>query len=382
MTTIKRKAIKVGSALLSLTWLCATATVAIDSSPTPEVAEAPPLTTVFDEILIGAALKPLLGLERELGRAEITEIPYGDAAEVLRSVSGIALGRMGGHGLEPHLRGMADTNINVLLDGAYVHNACPSRMDPPTSFGAVDSFDRVVVLKGLQTVRYGGGGSAGTILYQRETPRFEPEEHWRLSLGSAFASHTESPDLTLDATIGTPSFYLRTIGAQRDVHNYKDGGGNEVRSAFKKQDATFALGWTPDYGTEVELSYENNLTEDALFPGAAMDAPFDENSLYRLQLRRLRPESRISAVESELYFGEIDHLMDNYTLRPLSAPMAAKAETNSDTFGGRFSVDSRAGGRALHLWSRLPKQQPSRRAYRRSEPRDRLQGPVDSVAGR
>ena len=52
------------------------------------------LTTVFDEILIGAPMAPLVGPERELGHDEITEIPYGDAAEVLRAVSGMAVGRM------------------------------------------------------------------------------------------------------------------------------------------------------------------------------------------------------------------------------------------------------------------------------------------------
>jgi iron complex outermembrane receptor protein len=308
----------------------------------PESSAPQTLDTVFDEILIGAPLAPLIGPERELGHSEITEIPYGDAAEVLRSVSGMAIGRMGGHGLEPRLRGMGETNINVLLDGAYVHNACPARMDPPTSFGAVDSFDRVVVLKGVQTVRYGGGGSAGTVLYQRQTPRFQPTEDWRLAIGSSWATHAEAPDLTVDAAVGTERFYLRAIGEKREMGNYEDGAGNEVRSAFKKQDASLAFGWTPDALTTLELSFENNLAEDSLFPGAQMDAPFDENSLYRVQLRRLRTGGLITAVESNLYFGEIDHVMDNYTLRPVG-PMAARAETRSDTYGGRFSVDSRAG---------------------------------------
>jgi iron complex outermembrane receptor protein len=313
-------------------------------SPVPESGPQP-IDTVFDEILIGASMTPLVGPEHEIGRDEITEIPYADAAEVLRTVSGLALGRMGGHGLEPRLRGMAETNINVLLDGAYVHNACPNRMDPPTSFGAVESFDRVVVLKGVQTVRYGGGGSAGTILYQRRTPRFAPSESWRLRMASAWASHTATPDLTVDAAAGTQRFSLRAIGELRDVGNYEDGGGNEVRTGFEKRDASVSFGWTPDAATELSLSYENNLTEDALFPGSGMDAPFDENSLYRVKLRRLRTGQRITAVESELYWGEIDHVMDNYSLRPLAAPMFARAETRSDTYGGRLSVDSHAGDR-------------------------------------
>ncbi len=314
-----------------------------DETPAAEDGER---ATVFEEILVSAAAPSWpLGGEHEIGRDEITEIPYGDAAEVLRNVSGLALGRMGGHGLELRLRGLGETNINVVLDGAYVHNACPNRMDPPTSFGAVDSFERVVVLKGVQTMRYGGGGSAGTILYQRETPRFAPEERWRLHLRSSAASHSDSPDLTLDATAGTPRFYARVIGEHRDMDSYEDGGGTEVRSAFRKRDANLFLGWTPDDATLVELSYETNRTEDALFPGAGMDAPWDENDLFRLQVRHLRTAGRVTAIESDLYWGEIDHRMDNYSLRPLTAPMAARADPESDTRGGRVSFDLGVGER-------------------------------------
>jgi iron complex outermembrane receptor protein len=342
-------------------------TAADTARSTDKKSPAVPQTTVFDEILIGAPMSPMIGPDRELGREEITEIPYGDAAEVLRSVSGMAVGRMGGHGLEPRLRGLGETNINIVLDGAYVHNACPNRMDPPTSFGAVESFDRVVVLKGMQTVRYGGGGSAGTILYQRETPRFQPSENWRLRLGSSYASHSDAPDLTVDAAVGSPRLYLRAIGERRDMGNYEDGDGNEVRTGFEKQDASIAVGWTPDDATSIELSYERNLTEDALFPGSGMDAPYDENNLYRLAIRRLKDTGRVTAIESDLYWGEIEHLMDNYTLRPLSMPMAAKAETSSDTFGGRLSVDGRLGDR-LRYTIGSDFQQNTRRAVRFAGP--------------
>lgn len=326
----------------------------------------PEILTIFDEILVSAtAPSGPAGTEREIGREEITEVPYGDAAEVLRNVSGLAVGRMGGHGLEPRLRGLGETRINVVLDGAFVHNACPNRMDPPTSFGGVESFERVVVLKGVQTMRYGGGGSAGTILYQRDTRRFADGELWRLSVSSSAMTHSASPDFTLDAAVGTPKAYLRVLGEQREMDNYDDGGGTEVRTAFEKRDVHLALGWTPDDRTKLELSYENNRIEDALFPGSGMDAPWDENHLYRLQLRHLRPEGRVTAIESEVYWGEIDHLMDNYSLRPLSGPMAmaAKALTASDTWGGRMSFDLH-GGEPLRFTAGLDLQVNHRQAVR------------------
>ena len=268
-----------------------------------------------------------------------------------------------GHGLEPRLRGLGETNLNILLDGAYVHNACPNRMDPPTSFGAVESFERVVVLKGVQTLRYGGGGNAGTVLYQRETPRFRPDEHWRASVGTSYATQSDAPGVTADVAWGNEAFYLRAIGEIQDVGNYEDGGGNEVRTGFEKEDLNFFLGYTPAAATSFELSFENNTTENALFPGAGMDAPFDENTLYRFQARHLLPGRLVSAIEADFYWGEIDHLMDNYSLRTLAAPRYARAPTSSDTRGGRVTVDVEASD-SLRLTFGLDLQENQRQAVR------------------
>ena len=181
---------------------------------------------------------------------------------------------MGGHGLEPRLRGLGETNINILLDGAYVHNACPNRMDPPTSFGAVESFDRVVVLKGVQTMRYGGGGSAGTILYQRETPRFAagralaPEP--RLVRRHPQRDSRPDPRRRRRHARGSTS---ESSASTATWATTKTAAAPRCAPPSSKRDANFFLGWTPDAATLVELSYENNRTEDALFPGSGMDAP-------------------------------------------------------------------------------------------------------------
>ena len=60
-------------------------------------------------------------------------VPMGDGSEVLRDVTGADLSRMGGHGLEPFVRGQSQGDLTVLLDGATVHGGCPNRMDPATS---------------------------------------------------------------------------------------------------------------------------------------------------------------------------------------------------------------------------------------------------------
>jgi hypothetical protein len=93
-----------------------------------------------------------------------------DAGDLLRAALAVSSGRMGAHGLDPRIRGLGESSIRILIDGAEIHGGCPNRMDPPSSFAAVESYDEVVVVRGVQTLRY--GTAPGTVLFERLPIRF------------------------------------------------------------------------------------------------------------------------------------------------------------------------------------------------------------------
>ena len=98
--------------------------------------------------------------------------PAVDAADVLQSIPGVSLGRIGGHGGEPYIRGQSQTRINIIDDGAFIHGGCPNRMDPPTAYLSVDGIDSLIVDKGYATVTSGPGGPGGTVRATRKSPVF------------------------------------------------------------------------------------------------------------------------------------------------------------------------------------------------------------------
>jgi len=108
--------------------------------------------------------------------------PKADAGEALRAVPGVSASRMSQHGVDPIIRGQKADQLNVLIDGAYVFGGCPNRMDPPTSFGSLNLYDRVVVEKGVQSLLHGTGGSGGTIRFERDTAELAAEAGVRGSL--------------------------------------------------------------------------------------------------------------------------------------------------------------------------------------------------------
>jgi iron complex outermembrane receptor protein len=263
--------------------------------------------------------------------------PTRESADQLRDIPGVSGSRIGGHGTDPVIRGLGQTRLNVLMDGAYIHGGCPNRMDPPTAYAPPASYENITVIKGAQTLEYGSGGPGGTILFERATPRFTAEDHFQANIDAGYRSNGNGQDLSADLAGGNESTYARVIGSHMKSDNYKDGGGDEVRSAYKEDSGAFIFGYTPDDNTKLEMSYEAQQTRDVLFAGVGMDSPLADSDTYRLKFERSDLTNTISSLRAELYNSQVEHVMDNYTLRtPVNPAMLMRAPSTSDTNGGRL----------------------------------------------
>lgn len=270
-----------------------------------------------------------------------TRATSADGGDFLKQVNGMSVSRFGGRGLEPILRGQSQTRLNVLLDGAYIHGGCPNRMDPPTSWAALETYENVTVQKGVQTLVNGGGGSGGTVLFERDTRELAEEKgiHGRISaMGS---DNGVEHDVIADVVAAGKKGYVRGITEIKKNGNYDDGNGTEVRSAFDHKQAGLIFGYTPTEDRLFELSVEQNRFRDALYPGAGMDSPEENADIVRLRYLDKPTNSRIDSIKAEAYLSDVDHLMDNYSLRPSTTQLATP--TTSKTIGGRLVLESTAG---------------------------------------
>ena len=177
---------------------------------------------------------------------ELELAPVSDGGELLRDLPGIAGRRMGGRGIDPIIRGQSQNRLNILLDGAYIFGGCPNRMDPPTTYSSMNAYDSMTVIKGSQTVIYGGGGPGGTVLFERITPRFYPDEQYRAEVSSGFISNADTFQVGADVAVGNPDFYLRGIVDYTDSHNYEDGDGDSGTLRLYQQGWRRHAGLHPD----------------------------------------------------------------------------------------------------------------------------------------
>ena len=74
----------------------------------------------------------------------------------------------------------------------------PLIMHPPTSYTEISSYDDITVIKGVQSVQYGSGGSGGTVLFERKKPTYSPD---KMVSGSIEASKSNVMNYDVNADV-------------------------------------------------------------------------------------------------------------------------------------------------------------------------------------
>jgi iron complex outermembrane receptor protein len=266
-------------------------------------------------------------------------VPASDGADYLRTVPGFSLIRSGGTNGDPVLRGMFGSRLNLLTDGGHMQGACPARMDNSLSYVSPETYDRLEVIKGPQTVLWGPGASAGTVRFERDIPFFDaPGAQFNGSL--TFGSFDRN-DQVIDTAFGNADGYARVTANRSEADDYEDGDGRTVPSAWKKWNADVAFGWTPDADSLVEVSTGRG-DGAARYAGRGMDGSQFARTTYGLRAERRNLEGAFDKIEARLYYNDVDHVMDNYTLRDpdpdSSMPMPMASNVAQRTQGGRLAL--------------------------------------------
>jgi iron complex outermembrane recepter protein len=266
-------------------------------------------------------------------------VPASDGGDYLKTIPGFALVRNGGTNGDPVLRGMFGSRLNILTNGSMMLGACPGRMDAPTSYISPQTYDQLTVIKGPQTVLWGPGASAGTVLFDREPESFG-ELGTRVNASILAGSHGRF-DKVVDAAAGGPSGYVRVIGNTAHSDDYRDGNNDIVASRYDKWNGDIALGWTPDADTLIELTAGKGDGE-ARYAGRGMDGSQFLRESLGLRLEKSDISEVLEKLEAQVYYNYADHVMDNYTLRTpsgtgmMAGPMASNVDRR--TLGARIKA--------------------------------------------
>lgn len=328
MKNMYTKTSKPGKTVIALSTLLLSSTAIAQSALAQDA-------TVLDSIVVEGKSLPSV-INTELNRTDMA--PAADVGSFLKSIPGVDAVRMGGHGLDPVIRGQQQEQLNIISDGAYMFGGCPSRMDPPAALTSIDSYDSITIEKGFQSVRHGPGGTGGTVILERKTPALDEQKPYQVKFGAGGNSNGGALSANLDVAYKLGEGYARASATKSRASNYEDGAGKEVRSGFKQWSAGLEAGWTPNDLTELSIGFERDRADDVYFAGASMDSPYGITDVIRLQFDKDLEGSTLKGVRLNAYDSRVDHLMDNYSLRTATG-MYMRTPSTSDTMGFKAEGD-------------------------------------------
>ncbi|MFW1808969.1 TonB-dependent copper receptor [Acinetobacter ursingii] len=292
----------------------------------------------------------------------IQPIPATDGADYLQSIMGFNAIKNGGTNGDVTFRGMFGSRIKILTDGTENLGACPARMDAPTSYINPESYDRITVIKGPQTVQYANTGSAATVIFDREPENLTANQPYRGQASVLMGSYGRL-DYNVEAAIGDETKYAR-INANRSVTNdYEDGNGDKVHSNWERWNADLAIGWKPTQDSWIELKGGKGDGE-AAYAGRTMDGTQFQRESLGLHAEQKNLTDVIKKVEAQVDYSYNDHIMDNYKMRtPPMMPMAmevtrrtlntrAAITTEWDNFSVISGVDRQENKHAGNMYMR------------------------------
>jgi len=270
-----------------------------------------------------------------------------DAAELLTQVPGAAVVRNGAQTGIVQLRGLFNERVRVRVDGMSITPACPNHMDPPLHYVGLEALDTLDVIVGATPVSQGGDSLVGSVEAKSRPPRFAADAAWqpsaRVELG--YASGNDAKQVAVEMGAFNDVLNLRYHGGYQDAGNYDSARGEVADTGYTSERHALAAGYKHGSGVW-ELEAGTHRASDVGTATLPMDMVKDDANRVRLAFKGDTPAGQL---EAQVYRHEIDHLMDNFSLRPLAAPNRMQAPATSDDTGLTVALANPAGVGTMKL---------------------------------
>ncbi|MSN96968.1 TonB-dependent receptor [Campylobacter sp. FMV-PI01] len=232
-----------------------------------------------------------------------------DIAKSLLDIPGFSMARKGGGGSEIFYRSQGASRLPVVINNSLLHGGCGGRMDTPITYISPQNYKYAKLIKGPQDVRFSsliGGG----VIFDRGINRLN-KISYNANLSALYGSFNRK-ELNLNALIGNEFGSVEIFGGLYKSGDYKDGNSKIVHSSYDRKNIVLTATITPTDTTAVSFSAEVGKGK-ASYADRMMDgSKFDRNS-YAL---RVVQDIDKHQVKFDAYYNKIDHVMDNFSLRP------------------------------------------------------------------
>ncbi len=261
-----------------------------------------------------------------------------DSGAFLRDAGNAGGIRRGGFGIDPVLRGLSGSRLNVRLDGlTTTAAACPNRMDPPTSHIRLSDIERVEIHRGPHALQY-GPSFGGTVNFVSHTSPGYDDFGMEGDFRAGFESNTDHRKTDLRLQGGSEAWDFLLSGGISSTGDYKGGSGTTVPSGFNSYDFGLETGLNASPSSRFTTGWSQSFIRDADFPALMMDMAIDDTRKFKAGYQFTPNQTESSASLSiDSYWSLVDHEMNNHNRSSYDMRDAiALAETETYGIHGKY----------------------------------------------
>jgi len=249
-------------------------------------------------------------------------------------------------------RGLFGAQNNISIDGLTYTSGGPNWMDTPLSSIPQSLTQSVTLYRGLGTVATVEEGLGGAISITSQSSGFSDGGEWDSSgrAEAGYGSNAGSWGGAIRAGLNNGSNWLDAAASFDRGDDYGFDGGTVAASEYDRKQ--YRLGYGHRFGiADIDLGAVINRTGKSGTPALPMDIIYMDSEQYAFGM-----DARLAA--GEITFGvntlSVDHLMDNFTLRPIpTAPNGMKTPRQTlalgDSDGFKLTYAGQRGDYTLML---------------------------------
>lgn len=259
-----------------------------------------------------------------------------NVADLFNDFNGFSLIKRGNYAIDPSFRGSQYEQLNIQFDGGTkAMHACPNRMDPITTHVVPEDIERIEVIKGPYTVRYGATFGGIVNLVTQGPEKLGNGFHGNVSSGYETNGNSLVSSLKLHQI--TDAYDITANVGYRDFGNYEDGNDTEIPSSFRSLDYGLRLGYNFGENQRLQAHWRQSFGRDVLHAGLPMDTEEDNSSILSLDYKLSGLNGFVKEVNAKAYYSYVDHIMAN-TRRPSFMITEALSTIDAATAGGKIEL--------------------------------------------
>lgn len=257
-----------------------------------------------------------------------------NVADLFSDLNGFSLIKRGNYANDPSFRASQYEQLNIQFDGGTkAMHACPNRMDPVTTHVIPEEIEKIEIIKGPYTVRY-GATFGGIVNLVTQTPDAS-DYGLHGSVHAGYESNGGSLVSMARLQQATEKYDITGNVGFRDFGNYEDGDGIEVPSSFRSLDYGVKVGLNFTANQRLQAHWRQSFGRDVLHAGLPMDTDLDDSSILSLDYKLTGLSATLKNIDAKLYYSYVDHIMSNKN-RPSFMMTDAVSAINATTAGGKI----------------------------------------------